>query len=100
MKHSSLGLICSLFLLLLPVAGMSLSAERGRKLHELHCKSCHEPDIYGTDRREIRDKDDLARQVGIWQRETGVDWDAEDILDVTEYLNGRYYRFDCVDDDC
>jgi mono/diheme cytochrome c family protein len=79
-----------------PAAGAQearVSAQRGKLLYETHCISCHSSQVHWRDQRLARDWTGLQAQVARWQGNAGLNWGAEDIVEVSRYLNRRYYRF-------
>ena len=47
-----------------------------------------------NDRFGVGNSTTMSRsQVRRWQRNTGLGWSEQEIVEVTRYLNGRYYRF-------
>ena len=69
------------------------SAARGEMLYKTHCDSCHTTQVHWRDRRLATDWRGLQSQVRRWQRNTGLKWSEQEIVDVTRYLNGRFYHF-------
>jgi len=65
---------------------------RGELLYTTHCIACHTTQVHWRDRRLVTDFASLVAQVGRWQRNTGLDWSGEEILDVVRYLNATIYR--------
>ena len=70
-------------------------AERGKILYETRCSACHASSVYKRDARKAKSFDGLRAQVLRWSVETGGSWSADEIDDVTLYLNQRFYRFPC-----
>ncbi len=70
-------------------------AERGKMVYETRCTACHESSVYKQDSRKAKSFDALRAQVLRWSAEVGGVWTADEIDDVTLYLNQRYYRFPC-----
>ncbi len=72
----------------------SISApSRGELLYTTHCIACHTTQVHWRDRRLVTDFASLVAQVGRWQKNSGLDWSSEEILDVVRYLNTTIYRF-------
>jgi hypothetical protein len=81
------------FLLLLAAAPVSAdNPERGRLLYENFCYHCHMTEIHFRVNSKIDTWERLRETVRIWQGEMGLGWRAEDILDVSGFLNSRYYQ--------
>lgn len=82
---------------LLGCAGLHLSAaagefERGRALYENHCRSCHENWAHTRAGRVVNTLAGLRERVASWSVHSGLNWRAEEIDDVTDYLNRRFYQ--------
>jgi len=65
---------------------------RGELLYTTHCIACHTTQVHWRDRRLVADFASLVAQVGRWQKNTGLDWSSEEILDVVRYLNATIYH--------
>lgn len=78
-----------------PFAAAGADAERGRALYETRCDGCHAESVHGRARREASSFESIRGWVRRWSGNLGLKWTAEEIDDVTVYLNGRYYRFAC-----
>jgi hypothetical protein len=72
-----------------PETGTSL----GKELYSTHCDSCHTTQVHWRDKRIAKDWTGLVSQVRRWQANIGLGWSDQEILEVTRYLNSRYYRF-------
>jgi mono/diheme cytochrome c family protein len=68
-------------------------ASRGELLYRNHCIACHSTSVHWRDRRLVTDFGTLIAQVGRWERNAGLGWTSEEILDVVQYLNATIYRF-------
>ena len=69
------------------------SPSRGELLYTTHCVACHTKQVHWRDRRLVTDFASLVAQTGRWQKNTGLDWSSEEILDVVLHLNATIYRF-------
>jgi mono/diheme cytochrome c family protein len=67
--------------------------DRGEALYENHCSSCHDPRVHAVETRHVATLVDLRARVAAWSIHSGLNWSAEDVNDVTDYLNRRFYRF-------
>jgi mono/diheme cytochrome c family protein len=68
--------------------------DRGQALYENHCSSCHDPHAHiAGEARHVATLADLRARVAAWSIHSGLNWSAEDVDDVTDYLNRRFYRF-------
>ncbi|MBE0622187.1 MAG: hypothetical protein IH605_16475 [Burkholderiales bacterium] len=70
-------------------------AERGKMVYETRCTACHASSVHNQGSRKAKTFDALRAQVLRWSAEVGGAWTADEIDDVTLYLNQRYYRFPC-----
>ena len=104
-RHRSIHLRHSTFLaaavlaLAAPGAGAG-DAVRGRALYESHCVSCHSQSVHGRAKREAKDFEGVRAWVARWNANLTLRWGAEEIEDVTLYLNETYYRFACPPSAC
>jgi mono/diheme cytochrome c family protein len=69
------------------------SPSRGELLYETHCIACHSTSVHWRDQKLATDFAGLLAQVARWEKNTGLGWSSEEILDVTGYLNTTIYRF-------
>ena len=68
--------------------------DRGEALYENHCSSCHDPQAHvAGEARHVATLVDLRARVAAWSVHSGLNWSAEDVDDVTDYLNRRFYHF-------
>ena len=67
--------------------------ERGRMLHENHCRMCHDSIAYKRAEHIAKDITQVKAQVTRWQTNTGLRWSEDDIDSVTAYVAKRYYRY-------
>jgi len=67
--------------------------DRGRMLHENHCRMCHDSIAYKRAGNLAKDPAQIKAQVTRWQTNTGLRWTAEDIDSVTAYLAATYYKY-------
>jgi mono/diheme cytochrome c family protein len=78
------------------LAGVSAAAqdlERGRLLHENHCRMCHDSIAYKRGAKLAPDYAAVKAQVTRWQTNTGLRWSAEDIDSVTAFVARTYYQY-------
>lgn len=97
------SLLLSVALMLVAPAGLlsQLQAQtpspappsRGELLYTTHCIACHSASLHWRERRLATDFAGLIAQVGRWEKNTGLGWSSEEILDVVQYLNTTIYRF-------
>ena len=67
--------------------------DRGQALYENHCRSCHEEAAYTRESRRAASIADLRKWVATWSFHAQLDWTDEEINDVVDFINQRYYRF-------
>ena len=67
---------------------------RGQKLYERSCQTCHTPSIHSRpDRRIPLTRDEMRGLVDHFRRTASLGWTPEEIEDVVEYLNRTHYHF-------
>ena len=77
-----------------PALSQSLrDARHGELLYETHCITCHSGQVHWRERRLATDWASLVLQVERWQNNNGLGWTNQDVADVAQYLNNRYYRY-------
>jgi len=69
--------------------------ERGKSLHETHCRMCHDSVAYKRDKKIATTYEEIRAQVTRWETNTSLHWSAEDIDNVTAYLAKTYYNIPC-----
>jgi mono/diheme cytochrome c family protein len=70
----------------------AIEFDRGEALYENHCTSCHDPQVHAGETRHVTTLQDLRARVAAWSVHSGLNWSEEDINDVTDFLNRRFYR--------
>ena len=92
LERTMFGCVVGAFLL---AAGSTAAQdlERGRMLHENHCRMCHDSIAYKRGDRIAKDIAQVKAQVTRWQTNTGLSWSAEDIDSVTAYVAKTYYNY-------
>ena len=93
----ALALACVMYALA-PAQGAD--AERGRALYEARCDLCHGTGVHVRETRKATSFEGVRTQVARWNTELGGAWSADEINDVTVYLNNRYYFFPCPESVC
>jgi hypothetical protein len=76
--------------LLLSFAGTA-NSERGQLLYENHCMGCHESVVHVRERRHTKTLPELRAEINRWAKELKLGWGSEEVGDVLDYLNARYY---------
>jgi mono/diheme cytochrome c family protein len=67
--------------------------DRGEALYENHCSVCHDPQAHlAGEARHVTTMADLRARVAAWSVHSGLNWSDEDVNDVTDFLNRRFYR--------
>jgi mono/diheme cytochrome c family protein len=67
--------------------------DRGQALYENHCMSCHETTVPTRETHRATSLADLRKWVATWSFHAALDWSREEIDDVTDYIDRRYYHF-------
>jgi len=86
-----LGLIAAA-VLMIPLSVMA-DQERGRLLYENHCAFCHASTVHIREQRKARTPAELRAWIQRWNDELKLNWQDNDVNDVLQYLNNRYYHF-------
>jgi mono/diheme cytochrome c family protein len=73
-------------------AAAAQDVERGRMLHENHCRMCHDSIAYKRGERIAKDYAAVRAQVTRWQTNTGLRWSQDDIDNVAAYVSQHYYQ--------
>ena len=98
------AVLVSMALGLADLSGAAFAAEpepgRGSVLYETRCNACHASSVHQRSARKAETFDALRAQVLRWSAEVGGSWSADEIDDVTLYLNQLYYRFPCPQSLC
>lgn len=76
-----------------PGAG-GANAERGHLLYENHCTACHTSVAHVRAQRKAQSVNDIRKQVLRWSGHLDLQWRADEVADVVDYLNSTYYHFD------
>lgn len=71
---------------------------RGQLLYDTHCAACHDTQVHWRDARAATGWRSLKAQVRGWQARARLDWSKADVVQVTRYLNDRFYRFAQTED--
>jgi cytochrome c2 len=67
--------------------------DRGQALYENHCTSCHDVTVHTRDKRRAASVEDLRQFVLTWSFHGGLDWTSEEVDDVVDSINRRFYGF-------
>jgi len=83
-------------------AGVATAADmaKGEALHKDHCVSCHasltggKPDtLYTRKDRRVTTLEGLKKQVKRCELSLGLRWFDDDVANVADFLDKRYYHF-------
>jgi len=85
--------VLSILLLLLYPIATSANPERGRLLYENHCRACHESNVHIRQTQAAKSLKAVRTEVVRWQGVLTLQWSAEDVGDVAEYLNATWYHY-------
>jgi len=94
-RLAAIGALACAAALAVPLIATPADVSRGRALYELRCQGCHSESVHARVKRSARDFDDVRRWVARWNASLSLNWDAEEIDDVTLHLNNTYYRYPC-----
>lgn len=67
--------------------------DRGQLLYENHCLACHTADIHLRSDRKVNSLVELNKRVIIWQHHLKLGWELNDVRQVTNFLNQKFYNF-------
>ena len=88
-----LATLAMCFLLAVPGGSIAESFDRGQALYENHCMSCHEATLHTRDTRRATSVAELRKWVATWSFHASLGWSGEEINDVADFMNRRYYHF-------
>jgi len=66
---------------------------RGQALYENHCQECHDTFVHKRDNRKVFSTETLSAWVWSMSSHTGLAWGEDEVHDISQYLNQRFYRF-------
>jgi mono/diheme cytochrome c family protein len=66
---------------------------RGQLLYDNHCLECHVTEVHFREKRKVQNREELLEAIVRWVDELKLEWTADEIADVFEYLNLKYYQF-------
>ena len=67
--------------------------DRGQLLYENHCGKCHGSSVHQRADRKAKNLVDISKWVIEWQHHLGLNWELDDVRQVTRYLNNQFYHF-------
>ncbi len=94
------SLVATAVIMLLPSFAQAADAGRGRELYESACIGCHGRSVHARTRSGVRSCAELRATVARFADIQGRNWDAEDLDDVTTWLNVRYYGLPMLEGRC
>lgn len=65
--------------------------QRGRLIYENHCRVCHESMVHIRANHKAHSRGDVYREVLRWSQELKLNWRADEVTDVAEYLFLTFY---------
>lgn len=68
-------------------------ATRGRALYENHCQVCHTGKVHVRPNRIVLSRRDVTEIVEHWQAQQKLQWGAQEVQDVVDYLARNVYKF-------
>jgi hypothetical protein len=71
----------------------AVDASSVETLYDQHCVSCHGTEVYTRKDRKITSLPALERQVRRCETALGLRWFDEEISEMSQLLNERYYHF-------
>ncbi|MBK1720645.1 c-type cytochrome [Thiocystis violacea] len=71
----------------------SAAAEEVDALYQENCTKCHGSEVYTREDRKVTSYDGLVRQVQRCELSLQLTWFDDDIKNVADYLNQRFYHF-------
>ena len=87
--------IFGLFLFAITLSASSYAAdiENGGELHSESCTQCHDSAAYTREDRKVQNLVRLGTQVRFCKDNLGVAWFDDEVDDVIEFLNQKYYHY-------
>ena len=75
------------------VLAQSTDVGRGEQLYENHCQVCHTSQVHFRAKSKVKSVGDILYQINRWSTELNLNWSGEEMADVLDYLNQRFYHF-------
>ncbi|NEV60921.1 c-type cytochrome [Thiorhodococcus minor] len=69
------------------------ASDDAEALYQEHCVKCHGSEVYTRDDRKVTSYDGLVRQVQRCELSLQLTWFDDEIKDVADYLDSRFYHF-------
>jgi cytochrome c553 len=89
-------LIASLLILSMPrahAAPLPGDSEKGKRLLDANCMTCHGTDIFTRKDRKVQSLDGLKQQLVACSHAAKTEFTASEMQDLLKYLNDDFYRF-------
>lgn len=80
-------------LVLILNSAQAAEVDRGQLLYENHCGGCHDSKAHLREDKLVKNLVDLSKQVIRWQYAQKLNWEYDDVIQVTRYLNQEFYHF-------
>jgi mono/diheme cytochrome c family protein len=96
--RSNWVLIASGVLLLALTDARAENYERGQQLYENHCQACHASLLHSPVKGKVKSFRELENRVSSWSIHAAKDWSAEEVRDVSYYLDRTFYHFGVRDE--
>jgi len=77
-----------------PKPAATAVGSRGQLLYEDHCQACHTSVVHVRETHKARTLKDLEYWVTHWSDELKLPWGEDEVRDVVDYLNVRYYKIE------
>jgi mono/diheme cytochrome c family protein len=74
-------------------SGIKNDTSRGAMLYENHCIQCHNQQLHWREKKTVTNWESLIDQVDRWQHTSGLEWSKNDIKEVANYLNSKFYTY-------
>ncbi len=89
-------LVVALLAISIPTA-FAVDAKKGEKLYSAKCGGCHDTRVHTRQNRIVHTYEDLVNRVRFCDTNAKTKFSEDDILDVSEYLNEKFYKFLKID---
>jgi len=86
--------VCTTAMSAVYLSAEAAEIDRGQALYENHCKLCHESWAHTREGRKVTSMADLRRRVRAWSIHSGLGWQREEIDEVVDYLNRKFYKLE------
>jgi mono/diheme cytochrome c family protein len=93
-QPSTTGVIALSFLLIvLGAPSVAYTSDRGELLYQNHCQTCHDKSVHERIDSRVTSPESLRAWVMAWSIHNGFFWGAEEVADLTAYLNRTIYHY-------